>query len=143
MDLKILLELIKDPRIQIAELSDELGIARNTAQSRVKRLLRSGVLHAAGREVDLEKVGYDVVAFVTIEVTHRELDGVIGALRLIPQVLGGPRNLRPRRSVVPGGGNRYPQPAVGARARSSAPRESSGPKPCWPCTRTSRTGPSH
>ncbi|BCW63887.1 Lrp/AsnC family transcriptional regulator [Paenarthrobacter sp. TYUT067] len=87
MDLKILLELIKDPRIQIAELSEELGIARNTAQSRVKRLLRSGVLHAAGREVDLEKVGYDVVAFVTIEVTHRELDGVIGALRLIPQVL--------------------------------------------------------
>ncbi|MGJ3188914.1 Lrp/AsnC family transcriptional regulator [Paenarthrobacter nitroguajacolicus] len=87
MDTKILLELIKDPRIQIAELSDALGIARNTAQSRVKRLLRSGVLQAAGREVDLEKVGYDVVAFVTIEVTHRELDGVIGALRLIPQVL--------------------------------------------------------
>lgn len=87
LDLRILLELIKDPRVQIAELSDSLGIARNTAQSRVKRLLRSGVLQAAGREVDLEKVGYDVVAFVTIEVTHRELDGVIGALRLIPQVL--------------------------------------------------------
>lgn len=50
MDLRILLELIKDPRIQIAELSDTLGIARNTAQSRVKRLLRSGVLQAAGRE---------------------------------------------------------------------------------------------
>src|SRR5206468_11322384 len=46
-----------------------------------------GVLHDGGREVDLEKVGYDVLAFVTIEVTHRELDAVIGALRLIPQVL--------------------------------------------------------
>ena len=66
---------------------DSLGIARNTAQSRLKRLLRSGVLQAAGREVDLDKVGYDVVAFITIVVTHRELDGVIGALRLIPQVL--------------------------------------------------------
>jgi DNA-binding Lrp family transcriptional regulator len=32
-------------------------------------------------------VGYDVVAFVTIEVNHRELDGVVGALRLIAQVL--------------------------------------------------------
>ncbi|MBO1267309.1 Lrp/AsnC family transcriptional regulator [Arthrobacter cavernae] len=87
LDLKILLELIKEPRIQIAELSELLGIARNTAQARVRRLLRSGVLNNGGREVDLEKVGYDVVAFVTIEVTHRELDGVIGALRLIPQVL--------------------------------------------------------
>jgi hypothetical protein len=34
-DLKILLELIRDPRIQIGELSDSLGVARNTAQSRV------------------------------------------------------------------------------------------------------------
>src|SRR5687768_3764970 len=86
-DLKILLELIRDPRIQIGDLSDKLGIARNTAQSRLRRMLRSGVLRDGGREIDLESVGYDVVAFVTIEVTHRELDGVVGALRLLPQVL--------------------------------------------------------
>lgn len=86
-DLKILLELIRDPRVQIGELSESLGIARNTAQSRMRRLLRSGVLNDGGREVDLEKAGYDVVGFVTLEVTHRELDGVIGALRRIPQVL--------------------------------------------------------
>ena len=86
-DLKILLELIRDPRVQIGELSDTLGIARNTAQSRIRRLLRTGVLHDGGREIDLEAVGYDVVAFVTIEVTHRELDGVVAALRLLPQVL--------------------------------------------------------
>ncbi|MEZ2388860.1 Lrp/AsnC family transcriptional regulator [bacterium RCC_150] len=86
-DLKILLELIRDPRVQIGELSESLGIARNTAQSRLRRLVRSGVLNHSGREVDLEKVGYDVVGFVTLEVTHRELDGVIGALRRIAQVL--------------------------------------------------------
>jgi DNA-binding Lrp family transcriptional regulator len=86
-DLKILLALIRDPRIQIGELSDSVGVARNTAQSRVRRLVRAGVLRTGGREVDLEAVGYDVVAFVTIEVSHRELDGVVAALRLIPQVL--------------------------------------------------------
>jgi DNA-binding Lrp family transcriptional regulator len=74
-DLKILLELIRDPRIQIGELSETLGIARNTAQSRLRRMQRSGLLHDGGREIDLEAVGYDVVAFVTIEVNHRELDG--------------------------------------------------------------------
>ncbi len=86
-DLRILLELVRDPRIQIGDLATALGIARNTAQTRVRRLLRSGILHSGGREIDLTAVGYDVVAFVTIEVTHRELDGVVGALRLIPQVL--------------------------------------------------------
>ncbi|MGG5171060.1 Lrp/AsnC family transcriptional regulator [Pseudarthrobacter sp. J1738] len=87
IDLKILLKLVQDPRIQIGDLSTSLGIARNTAQTRLKRLQRSGVLHSGGREVDLEAVGYDVVAFITIEVNHRELDGVIAALRLISQVL--------------------------------------------------------
>ncbi|MFJ3956257.1 Lrp/AsnC family transcriptional regulator [Arthrobacter sp. NPDC090010] len=86
-DLKILLELVRDPRIQISELGETLGIARNTAQARLKRLQRSGVLDGGGREIDLAAVGYDVVAFVTIEVTHRELDVVIAALRLISQVL--------------------------------------------------------
>ena len=80
-DLKILLALIRDPRIQVGELGDSLGVARNTAQTRVKRLIRSGVLSHSGREVDLEAVGYDVVAFVTIEVSHRELDGVVAGLR--------------------------------------------------------------
>ncbi len=87
MDRKLLLELIKDPRAQIGELSGTLGIARNTTQSRIKRLLRSGILRNGGREIDLEALGYDVVAFVTIEVNHRELDGVITALRTQSQVL--------------------------------------------------------
>ena len=33
-DLKILLALIRDPRIQVGELGDSLGVARNTAQTR-------------------------------------------------------------------------------------------------------------
>lgn len=87
LDLQLLLELIQDPRAQIGELSEKLGIARNTTQSRIKRLLRSGVLRHGGREVDIRALQYDVVAFVTIEVNHRELDGVIAALRTQPQVL--------------------------------------------------------
>lgn len=87
LDLRLLLELVRDPRAQISELSETLGIARNTAQSRIRRLLRTGTLRTSGRELDLEALGYDVVAFVTIEVSHRELDGVIAALRKLSQVL--------------------------------------------------------
>lgn len=87
LDLKLLLSLVGDPRSQIGELSEQLGVARNTVQTRIKRLLRSETLRNGGREVDLAAIGYDVVAFVTIEVTHRELDGVIAALRRQPQVL--------------------------------------------------------
>lgn len=87
LDLRLLLELVRDPRAQVSELSEALGVARNTAHSRIRRLLRTGVLRRSGRELDLEALGYDVVAFVTIEVSHRELDGVIAGLRTLNQVL--------------------------------------------------------
>jgi DNA-binding Lrp family transcriptional regulator len=87
LDVKLLLKLLEDPRAQIGELSETLGVARNTVQTRIRRLLRSGTLRNGGREVDLAAIGYDVVAFVTIEVTHRELDEVIASLRRQPQVL--------------------------------------------------------
>ncbi|WP_342450356.1 Lrp/AsnC family transcriptional regulator [Arthrobacter pigmenti] len=86
-DVRLLLELVRDPRSQVSQLSETLGMARNTAQARIQRLFRSGILRRSGRELDLAVLGYDVVAFVTIEVTHRELDGVITALRRLDQVL--------------------------------------------------------
>ncbi|MFJ6001272.1 Lrp/AsnC family transcriptional regulator [Arthrobacter sp. NPDC092385] len=87
LDLRLLLELVRDPRAQVSELSERLGVARNTAQSRIRRLLRAGTLRRNGRELDLEALGYDVVAFITIEVSHRELDAVIAGLRTLTQVL--------------------------------------------------------
>lgn len=87
LDLRLLLALVRDPRAQVSELSELLGVARNTAQTRIRRLLRAGTLRRSGRELDLEALGYDVVAFITIEVSHRELDGVIAGLRTLNQVL--------------------------------------------------------
>ncbi|MCC3290345.1 MULTISPECIES: Lrp/AsnC family transcriptional regulator [unclassified Arthrobacter] len=87
LDRRLLLELVRDPRAQISELSERLGVARNTAQAHVRHLLRAGVIRRSGRDVDLTQLGYDVQAFVTIEVNHRELDGVISGLRTLPQVL--------------------------------------------------------
>ena len=87
LDVRLVLALIAEPRAQIGELSDTLGVARNTIQSHLRQLARSGALRRGGREVDLAAIGYDVVAFITIEVNHRDLDGVIAAMRAVPQVL--------------------------------------------------------
>ncbi|MCW4467084.1 Lrp/AsnC family transcriptional regulator [Glutamicibacter sp. MNS18] len=87
VDVKILLAMIADPRIQISDLAEQVGIARNTAQSRMRRLLRGGVLRDGGRDIDLAGLGYDVLAFVTLEVMHRDIDAVISALRGIPNIL--------------------------------------------------------
>lgn len=87
LELRLVIALLEQPRAQIGELATTLGVARNTVQSRLKRLDRAGVLRTGGREVDLAALGYDVLAFITIEVSHRELDAVIAALRQQEQVL--------------------------------------------------------
>lgn len=86
LDVRLVLALVADPRAQIGELCEELGVARNTVQAHLRRLIRNGTLRAGGREVDLTAIGYDITAFVTIEVNHRELDGVISAMRAIAQI---------------------------------------------------------
>jgi len=86
-DLQLLLGLMDQPRAQINELADSLGVARNTVQARMRRLMRSGVLRDGGRDVDLAAIGYDVLAFVTIEVDHRELDTVVASLGRSDHVL--------------------------------------------------------
>jgi DNA-binding Lrp family transcriptional regulator len=83
----VLLHLLENPRAQIAEVAASVGTARNTVVSRMRRLERQGVLRSGGRDVNLSALGYDVLAFITLEVAHRELDAVISALRGVEQVL--------------------------------------------------------
>ncbi|GAB3671372.1 Lrp/AsnC ligand binding domain-containing protein [Zhihengliuella somnathii] len=86
-DLRLLAAMIEDPRAQISDLATSLTLARNTVQSRLRRLLRSGVVRDGGRDVDLAAIGYDVLAFITMEVDHRELDSVVKSLGTSPHVL--------------------------------------------------------
>jgi DNA-binding Lrp family transcriptional regulator len=73
LDLRILRELVRRPRIGITELAGLLGIARNTAHARATRLEREDVVGSRGREVQLGALGLEVTAFVTPEVAQGRL----------------------------------------------------------------------
>lgn len=87
LDADIIGRLAGNARIGIAELAGQLGVARNTVQSRLRRLEESGVLHGFRPVVDLEAVGVVAQAFVSIELEQRRLGEVVDALGLLPQVL--------------------------------------------------------
>ncbi|NVI87359.1 Lrp/AsnC family transcriptional regulator [Actinomadura sp. BRA 177] len=87
LDLQILRRLVEQPRIGITELAAKLGIARNTAHARVERLERDGVIGHRGREVDLGALGFELTAFVTLEVAQGRLREAAVALSAIPRVL--------------------------------------------------------
>ncbi|MGH3244106.1 MAG: Lrp/AsnC family transcriptional regulator [Spirillospora sp.] len=87
LDLRILRRLVEQPRIGVTELAAKLGIARNTAHARVERLERDGVIGHRGREVDLGAIGFELTAFVTLEVAQGRLREAATALSAIPRVL--------------------------------------------------------
>ncbi len=87
LDARLLLELQREPRMGVMELARRLGVARGTANARLEKLRRNGVIRGFGPELDLERLGYGVMAFTTLEVTQGRSEGVLKRLESIPEVL--------------------------------------------------------
>lgn len=87
IDASLLRELHADARTGVLELSRRLGIARGTVQSRIDRLVDSGVIRGFTANLNLEAIGYHVKAYVTVEVKQGQIDSVVQPLRQIDEVV--------------------------------------------------------
>lgn len=86
-DARLLLALNEQPRATTLGLAQHLGLSRNTVQARLAKLDRNGVLAPFEHRVDPAALGYPLTAFITTQVTQRELDRIAAALDDIPEVL--------------------------------------------------------
>ena len=66
-DWAILDELQRDGRVALTELGKRINLSASATTERVKRLEGSGVITGYGARVDLEKVGYPVMAVVRLK----------------------------------------------------------------------------
>ncbi len=87
LDGRLIQALADHPRAGILEIARALGVARNTVYARLERLRTSGVVTGFGPDIDLATIGYDVVAFTTIEVIQGRFSDVVECLAEIPQVV--------------------------------------------------------
>lgn len=87
VDERLIATLALFPRAGMVQLAREAGVARNTAQARLDRLLAAGVITGFGPEIDLRRLGYGVSAFVTIEIAQGRGPAVDEHLRAIPEVV--------------------------------------------------------
>lgn len=86
-DARILLALGRTPRATAVALADELGLSRNTVQTRLARLEQGDALRSAEHRIDPAALGYPLTAFVTVQARQRVLDEVGRALAAVPEVL--------------------------------------------------------
>jgi DNA-binding Lrp family transcriptional regulator len=87
LDARLLRELDAAPRVGVLELSRRLGVARATAQARLDRLVRRGVIAGFGPTIDPEALGFVVTAFATLEIRQGRGAQVLEHLSQIPEVL--------------------------------------------------------
>jgi DNA-binding Lrp family transcriptional regulator len=88
LDADLIRLLAEEPRIGVLEASRRLGVARGTVQSRLDKLMRSGVVTGWGPELDPEALGYPVTAFLTLEIRQGTgHDLVARQLEAIPELI--------------------------------------------------------
>jgi DNA-binding Lrp family transcriptional regulator len=87
LDGRILTLLRDEPRIGVLEISRRLGVARGTVTARLDKLQARGVVTGFGPDLDPERMGYPVLAFVFLEIVQGRLDEAVADLRDVPEVL--------------------------------------------------------
>jgi DNA-binding Lrp family transcriptional regulator len=87
LDARLIKALADSPRVGVMELARQLGVARGTVQARLDKLQKRGVVSGFAPDLELRAMGYDVLAFVSLEIAQGRLADVVDHLRDIPEVL--------------------------------------------------------
>ena len=101
LDAKLIQAMCETPRAGVMELARQLGVARGTVQARLDKLQKRGIISGFDPDLDLQAMGYEVLAFVTLEIAQGRLDDVIEHLADDPRGARGARHHRPRRPALP------------------------------------------
>jgi DNA-binding Lrp family transcriptional regulator len=87
LDARLIRALCETPRAGVMELARQLGVARGTVQARLDKLQQRGIISGFDPDLDIRRMGYEVLAFVSLEIAQGRLADVCDHLREIPEVL--------------------------------------------------------
>jgi|SRR5919201_758706 Lrp/AsnC family transcriptional regulator, regulator for asnA, asnC and gidA len=86
LDLKILSELAKDASISVPKLSKRININASVVYSRIKRLIKRGLIKKFTIVINDEALGFNVKALTGINMDSKLRDNVLNELFKIPEV---------------------------------------------------------
>lgn len=86
-DMRILSALCRQPKATAVALAAELGLGRNTVQTRMVRLETSGALLPFEQRINPAALGFPLVSFVNIHIQQRRLRAIVEELSLIPEIV--------------------------------------------------------
>jgi|SRR3989344_5296261 len=90
-DRKLIEKLMTDSSMPLKKMAKELEMPRSTVFDRINKLKASGVIKKFSIEVDEEKLGFEVAAFILIRhdpASNTHQQDVVKEITKIPQVKG-------------------------------------------------------
>lgn len=88
IDRRILALLVQDATLSYSEIARQLHVSGGTVHGRMARLEELGIVRGATLDLDLQKVGFTIQAFLGIYLLKSSYcDAVIAQLRDIPEVI--------------------------------------------------------
>ncbi len=86
-DLEILKILQEDGRASYSDLSRRLGISEVAVYSRIKRLVRDGVIKGFTAVLDESRLGLGIGALIGLKATPHRYEEILNKLSLFPEIL--------------------------------------------------------
>ena len=86
LDVKILSELSKDASISVPRLSKKINVNSSVVYSRIKRLVKRGLIRKFTIVINDEALGFSVKALTGINMDSKLRDNVLNELFKIPEV---------------------------------------------------------
>ncbi len=86
LDIRILNELVKDASISVPKLSKKINVNTSVVYSRIKRLVKLGLIKRYTLIVNEEMLGYNVKAITGINMDSKMRDSIIAGLMKISEV---------------------------------------------------------
>lgn len=87
IDRQIISLLMKNARMPVKEIAKELYLTSPTVSTRIKKLKENGIITGFHTSVDLSSFGYNIKAFVNLEVDPKDKQEFYDFIEKIPNVI--------------------------------------------------------
>ncbi len=85
-DIKILNILHNRGRITNKRLSEEIGLNPSSTLERVNKLEARGIIKGYSANIDMEKLGYNTIAFIQVSLKRHNKDNIISFLQDLEKI---------------------------------------------------------
>src|SRR5690349_4463287 len=87
LNLRLLGELQRDPRLTMAELGRRIGMSSPAVAERVRRMEEAGVIRGYRLDIDPAALGLPIAAYVRVRPNPGQLPSIAELARSIPEVV--------------------------------------------------------